>query len=242
MTDRLLDAPPVVSPEEWEVARQQLLVKEKASTRSRDALAAERRRMPWMKVEKNYAFDSPKGKVGLLDLFEGRRQLVIYRAFFEPGVYGWPEHACRGCSLMADQVAHVSHLHARGTSFAYASRAPQADIDRLKVRMGWAMPCIRSPTVSTPTSALTNGTAPTSSSATARTCIGRTSSTIAETRLWEARGPTSTSRRSGVKRTGKIHRRVIRRPSLTNGGIGTTRMERSKTASGATSWMPRRRR
>ena len=104
MTDRLSNAPPVVSPQEWETARQQLLVKEKASTRARDVLAAERRRMPWMKVEKNYTFDSPKGKVSLLDLFEGRRQLVIYRAFFEPGVYGWPEHACRGCSLMADQV------------------------------------------------------------------------------------------------------------------------------------------
>ena len=75
MTDRLLNAPPVVSPEEWETARQQLLVKEKASTRARDALAAERRRMPWMKVEKNYTFDSPKGKVSLVDLFEGRHQL-----------------------------------------------------------------------------------------------------------------------------------------------------------------------
>ena len=139
MTD-LLNAPPVVAPEAWEIARQQLLVKEKASTRAHDALAAERRRMPWMKVEKIYTFDSPKGKVGLLDLFERRRQLVIYRAFFEPGVYGWPEHACRGCSLMADQVAHVSHLHARGTTFAYASRAPQPDIERLKARMGWTMP------------------------------------------------------------------------------------------------------
>ncbi|MFY9710682.1 MAG: DUF899 family protein, partial [Candidatus Cybelea sp.] len=91
MTDRPLNAPPVVSPEEWETARRRLLLKEKASTRARDAVAAERRRMPWMKVEKNYTFDSPEGKVSLLDLFEGRRQLVIYRAFFEPGVYGWPE-------------------------------------------------------------------------------------------------------------------------------------------------------
>ena len=140
MTNRLLNAPPIVSPEEWETARQQLLVKEKASTRARDALAAERRRMPWMKVEKNYTFDSPKGKVSLLDLFEGRRQLVIYRAFFEPGVYGWPEHACRGCSMMADQVADVSHLHARDTTFANVSRAPQPDIERLKARMGWTMP------------------------------------------------------------------------------------------------------
>ena len=76
----------------------------------------------------------------LLDLFEGRRQLLVYRAFFEPGVFGWPEHACRGCSLGADQVAHLAHLNARDTTLAYASRAPQADIARLKARMGWKMP------------------------------------------------------------------------------------------------------
>ena len=99
-----MKTPPIVSQQEWEAARQQLLVKEKALTRSRDALAAERRRMPWMAVEKKYEFDGPNGKASLLDLFEGRRQLIVYRAFFEPGVFGWPEHACRGCSLGADQV------------------------------------------------------------------------------------------------------------------------------------------
>jgi len=127
-----MSTPPIVSQQEWEAARQQLLVKEKALTRSRDALAAERRRMPWMAVEKKYEFDGPKGKVSLLDLFEGRPQLILYRAFFEPGVFGWPEHACRGCSLGADQVAHLAHLNARDTTLAYASRAPQADIARLK--------------------------------------------------------------------------------------------------------------
>ena len=99
-----MNTPPIVSPQEWEAAREQLLVKEKALTRARDALAAERRRMPWMAVEKAYAFDGPRGKASLLDLFEGRRQLIVYRAFFEPGVHGWPEHACIGCSLGADQV------------------------------------------------------------------------------------------------------------------------------------------
>ena len=89
----LMNTPPIVSPQKWEAARQQLLVKEKALTRSRDALAAERRRMPWMAVGKKYEFDGAKGKVRLLDLFEGRRQLIVYRAFFEPGVFGWPEHA-----------------------------------------------------------------------------------------------------------------------------------------------------
>jgi predicted dithiol-disulfide oxidoreductase (DUF899 family) len=135
-----MKTPPIVSQQEWEAARQQLLVKEKAFTRSRDALAAERRRMPWMAVDKKYEFDSPKGKVSLLDLFEGRQQLIVYRAFFEPGVFGWPDHACRGCSLGADQVAHLAHLNARDTTLAYASRAPQKDIERLKTRMGWEMP------------------------------------------------------------------------------------------------------
>ena len=135
-----MKTPPIVSQQEWEAARQQLLVKEKAFTRSRDALAAERRRMPWLAVEKKYEFEGPKGKVSLLDLFEGRRQLIVYRAFFEPGVFGWPDHACRGCSLGADQVAHLAHLNARDTTLAYASRAPQADIARLKARMGWKMP------------------------------------------------------------------------------------------------------
>jgi Bacterial protein of unknown function (DUF899) len=100
-----MNTPPIVSQQEWEAARQQLLVKEKALTRSRDTLAAERRRMPWMAVEKKYEFDGPKGKVSLLDLFEGSHQLIVYRAFFDPGVFGWPEHACRGCSVSADQVA-----------------------------------------------------------------------------------------------------------------------------------------
>jgi predicted dithiol-disulfide oxidoreductase (DUF899 family) len=135
-----MNTPPIVSEREWEAARQQLLGKEKAFTRSRDALAAERRRMPWMAVEKTYEFDGPHGRVTLPDLFEGRRQLIVYRAFFEPGVFGWPEHACRGCSLGADQVGHLSHLHARDTTLVYASRAPQADIARLKARMGWDMP------------------------------------------------------------------------------------------------------
>jgi predicted dithiol-disulfide oxidoreductase (DUF899 family) len=135
-----INTPPIVSQQEWEAARQKLLVKEKAFTRSRDALAAERRRMPWLAVEKKYEFDGPKGKVSLLDLFEGRPQLIVYRAFFEPGVFGWPDHACRGCSLGADQVSHLAHLNARDTTLAWASRAPQADIARVKARMGWEMP------------------------------------------------------------------------------------------------------
>ncbi len=187
-----MKTPPVVTEQEWEAAREALLVKEKELTRARDALAAERRRMPWLAVEKEYAFDGPDGRVSLAGLFEGRRQLVVYRAFFEPGVIGWPEHACHGCSMMADQVANLAHLNARDTTFAYASRAPQADIARLKERMGWAMPWYTITDEWTPTSAWTSGTARTRSSATATGCSERTSSTTAGTRRWAAPGATST--------------------------------------------------
>jgi predicted dithiol-disulfide oxidoreductase (DUF899 family) len=136
----VMHMPPLVSPQAWEAARRELLVKEKAHTRARDALAAERRRMPWMAVEATYAFEAPGGRVGLLDMFDGRRQLIVYRAFFEPGVFGWPDHACRGCSMVADQVAHPAHLNARDTTLVFVSRAPQAEIARLKAQMGWTMP------------------------------------------------------------------------------------------------------
>src|SRR5689334_5505819 len=107
-----MDRPPIVSPAEWEAARLELLVKEKELTRARDALAASRRRMPWSPVEKSYGFIGPEGALSLVDLFGGRRQLIVYRAFFEPGVRGWPDHACVGCSQIADQVAHPAHLNA----------------------------------------------------------------------------------------------------------------------------------
>ena len=135
-----MNLPPVVSPQEWEAARLDLLTEEKALTRAKDALAAKRRRMPRMAVEKDYRFEGPDGEVGLLELFEGRRQLVLYRFFYEPGVEGWPERGCSGCSFGADQVAHLAHLNARDTTLAYVSRAPQANIRRLKAEMGWDRP------------------------------------------------------------------------------------------------------
>jgi predicted dithiol-disulfide oxidoreductase (DUF899 family) len=135
-----MNTPPVVSPQEWKAARAELLVKEKAHTRAGDALAAERRRMPWMAVEKDYAFGGPDGPASLLDLFGGRRQLIVYRFFFEPGVAGWPESGCRGCSMVADQVAHIAHLNARDTTLVFVSRAPQPEIERWKARMGWEVP------------------------------------------------------------------------------------------------------
>ncbi|BCJ38575.1 hypothetical protein Athai_60780 [Actinocatenispora thailandica] len=132
--------PPVVSAQQWEQARQELLGKEKELTRARDALAAQRRRMPWTAVHKQYEFDGPAGRASLLDLFEGRRQLIVYRAFLEPGVHGWPDHACLGCSMMADHVGNLAHLNARDTTLAFVSRGPQPDIERVKNRMGWRIP------------------------------------------------------------------------------------------------------
>ena len=105
-----MNMPPIVSPQEWEAARQELLVKEKEMTRARDALAAERRRMPWMGVEKEYRFEGPNGPASLADLFEGRRQLIVYCAFYAPDVTtlasggAYPERACVGCSMVADDL------------------------------------------------------------------------------------------------------------------------------------------
>ena len=135
-----MSMPPIVSPEEWASAREELLVKEKKVTRARDALAAERRRMPRMAVEKGYRFEGPDGPVSLLDLFDGRSQLIVYRFFYEDGVKGFPEHGCPGCSFLADQVAHLAHLNARDTTLVFVSRAPQENIAQWKARMGWEMP------------------------------------------------------------------------------------------------------
>ena len=126
---------PIVSPEAWEAARQELLVEEKALMKERDALAAKRRRMPWMAVDKQYRFEGPAGAVSLADLFEGRRQLIVYRAFYAPDVTTYPSaggsypmRACEGCSFVADQVAHPAHLNAPDTTLAFVSRAPHGDI------------------------------------------------------------------------------------------------------------------
>jgi predicted dithiol-disulfide oxidoreductase (DUF899 family) len=132
-----VNMPTIVSPQEWKAAREELLVEEKKLTRARDALAAKRRRMPRMAVEKDYRFEGPNGPASLLDLFDERRQLVVYRFFYDPGMDGYPERGCGGCSFLADQVAHLAHLNARDTTLAFASRAPQPEIKGLKERMGW---------------------------------------------------------------------------------------------------------
>jgi len=116
--------PRIVSADEWQAAHEALLAKEKAATRARDALAAERRRQPMVRIDKPYTFERPHGKASLLDLFDGRRQLILYHFMFGPQ----QKEGCEGCSLVVDQVGHLSHLHARDTSFVIVSRAPIARI------------------------------------------------------------------------------------------------------------------
>ncbi len=127
----------VVSATEWKRARAAMTAREKKHMRSGDALAAARRRMPWMKIEKRYAFEGSQGRKSLLDLFDGRTQLILYHFMFGPKVDGWPEKGCPGCSFVADQISHLDHIHARDITFAMVSAAPYADIVRLRERFGW---------------------------------------------------------------------------------------------------------
>ncbi|MBX9393338.1 DUF899 domain-containing protein [Streptomyces sp. TRM72054] len=131
-----MSLPEIASREEWRRARQELLLKEKAATRARDALNAERRRLPMVEVDTEYVFEGGDGKATLLDLFEGRHQLIVYHFMFAPE---W-ETGCRSCSAFLDQVGHLAHLHARGTTFAAVSRAPYTRILPFKARMGWTLP------------------------------------------------------------------------------------------------------
>jgi predicted dithiol-disulfide oxidoreductase (DUF899 family) len=132
--------PKIVSQAEWQRAHDQLIAKEKAATKARDAMAAERRRQPMYRIEKDYTFTGPNGKARLLDLFEGRRQLALYHFMFAPGVHGWPNAGCPGCSMFIDQVSHQAHFRARDVSFAIVSRAPLANLEAYRKRMGWTFP------------------------------------------------------------------------------------------------------
>lgn len=134
MAVRTVDNPRIVSREEWLVARKKLLAREKQLTRERDAVAAERRQLPWVKVEKEYVFDSPNGKKTLADLFNGKSQLIVYHLMFGSE---WHE-ACPSCSFNMDHTdPALVHLAQRDVSFAAVSRAPISKIQALKERMGW---------------------------------------------------------------------------------------------------------
>ncbi|QIS19614.1 DUF899 domain-containing protein [Nocardia terpenica] len=131
-----MNLPHVVSKQEWLQARRVLLEKEKEVTRARDMIAAERRKLPMVKVEKDYRFEGPNGACTLLDLFEGRRQLVVRHFMFAPD----DEEGCIGCSMQADSVGELAHMWARDTTFVMVSRAPLAKLTPFKARMGWKMP------------------------------------------------------------------------------------------------------
>lgn len=129
-------SPNIVSREEWLKARETLLAKEKALTRAHDMLAAERRQLPWERVEKDYVFEAPNGEASLADLFDGRRQLIIYHHMLRPA----DDRPCPGCCMVVDNIGHLAHLHARDTSLVLVSRAPIAQIEAFKRRMGWTIP------------------------------------------------------------------------------------------------------
>jgi predicted dithiol-disulfide oxidoreductase (DUF899 family) len=131
-----MNLPPVVSQTEWQAAREALLAKEKDATRALSALAAERRRLPRVAIEKSYVFDGGSGKATLIDLFDGRTQLLLYHFMFGPN----QDVGCDGCSMFVDQVGDLAHLHARDTSFALVSRAPFPKIAAYRKRMGWTIP------------------------------------------------------------------------------------------------------
>jgi predicted dithiol-disulfide oxidoreductase (DUF899 family) len=131
-----MSLPDVVSRADWLAARKELLVREKQATRARDELNAARRRLPMVLVDKDYVFEGPDGKASLADLFEDRRQLVVYHFMFRPD---W-DAGCRSCSGTCDQIGHLKYLIAKETTFAAVSRAPLAKITPFKQRMGWTFP------------------------------------------------------------------------------------------------------
>jgi len=132
-----MNQPKIVSRSEWLIARKQLLKIEKEATRRQDAMSAERRNLPMVKIDKEYVFEGPNGSKKLADLFEGQRQLIIYHFMFDPS---W-EEGCKSCSCFMDNSAgSLIHLAARDTAFAVISRAPFNKIEAFKARMGWTFP------------------------------------------------------------------------------------------------------
>ncbi|HEY2600971.1 MAG TPA: DUF899 family protein [Thermoleophilaceae bacterium] len=126
---------PVVSPEEWQTELEELRAKEKEQTRARDALAAARRRLPMVEFDAGYRFEGPDGPATLLDLFDGRRQLIVYHFMLDAGA-----KPCGGCSAFVDNMGHPAHLNARDTTLVLTSRAPQREIGAHRERMGWDRP------------------------------------------------------------------------------------------------------
>lgn len=129
--------PQIVSRDEWVVARKELLIKEKEATRARDRLNAERRRLPMVVIDKDYRFEGPNGQLSLSDLFEGRRQLIVYHFMFDPS---WDD-GCQSCTYLVDNMpSRLAHLHASDTSLVLVSRAPLSKIEPYKTRKNWTVP------------------------------------------------------------------------------------------------------
>ncbi|HVV12438.1 DUF899 domain-containing protein [Amycolatopsis sp.] len=131
-----MELPEITTRPQWEVARRELLARERELTRLRDEVNAARRRLPMVEISTEYSFEGRAGRVSLLDLFEGRGQLLIYHFMFEPDA----DEGCPSCSFWIDNVGHLSHLHARDTSFAVISRAPLEKLERYRQRTGWTIP------------------------------------------------------------------------------------------------------
>ena len=130
----------LLSSRDWRRARDEMREKEKAHMRAGDRLAAERRRMPWTKMSGEYSFEGTMGRVMLVDLFQERKQLILYHFMFGPDVEGWPYAGCVGCSFFSDQIGHLDHIHARDIELALVSAAPLANLERCRRRMGWKIP------------------------------------------------------------------------------------------------------
>jgi predicted dithiol-disulfide oxidoreductase (DUF899 family) len=140
MTTTATPMPPIVSRADWEKARAELLVREKELTRLKDSVSAARRRLPMVEITQPYSFHTVDGPASLPALFDGRRQLIVQHFMFGPD---WDE-GCSGCSMMADHIGPLSHLHAKDTSFVLVSRAPLEKLVAFRDRMGWALPWVSS--------------------------------------------------------------------------------------------------
>ncbi|MFQ4139806.1 DUF899 domain-containing protein [Nodosilinea sp. PGN35] len=140
MTTTTLAHPPIVAADAWLAERQALLAEEKALTQQRDRVNAQRRRLPMVKLEKTYRFDGPQGETSLLDLFEGRRQLLVYHFMFAPE---W-ENGCTGCTGLVNALGDLSLLYERDTTLALVSRAPLAKLSAYRARHRWTLPWVSS--------------------------------------------------------------------------------------------------
>lgn len=220
MTASKIALPKVVSHEEWQKSRQELLAKEKKLTRALDALAAERRRLPMVPVEDDYAFTGPGGEASLIDLFHGRRQLIVYCAMLEPGAA-----PCVGCSMVMDNVGHnLSHVNARDATFVFTSPAPQNEI--IALQSGWAgtLPGTLITVAASPTPSMRGRGLPSTCSFVMMRIAytAHTSPLIAVASCSTPISDCSTSHHTAGRKGGKTLPKAGRKPLRMSGGVCTT--------------------